>query len=235
MFGPSKRGDEGNWMSLSDMMTVLMLLFLIISVAVALTASTRLSKFQETLAAFLDAEEKLCQELDDRLSNKFRDEDLEVECNPIRVIFTNPKYEFEKGRWELTQEFELALKKFFPVYMETIDNSVLRDLVDEIRIEGHTDSDGPYMYNMGLSQQRAKEVLNLAIELPELRKSENYFLWSRSLLTANGLSFSRRLSNEGKIIRYPSQEIENKDRSRRVEVKLRTKSKEVLMLLQKNL
>lgn len=234
MFGSSKRGDEGSWMSLSDMMTVLMLLFLIISVAVALTASTRLSKFREVLAAFIQEEEKLCRELDDKLSTKFLVSDLEVECNPIRVIFTNPKYEFEKGKWTLTQEFEVALKKFFPIYMETIDNSKLRNLVDEIRIEGHTDSDGPYMYNMGLSQQRAKEVLNLAIELPELRKSENYFLWSRSLLTANGLSFSRRLSNEGKIMRYPSKAIENKDRSRRVEVKLRTKSKEVLIALQKN-
>ena len=88
---------------------------------------------------------------------------MEVECNPKRVIYNNPKYEYEKGKWTLTQEIEVALKKFFPIYMETIDNSKLRNLVDEIRIEGHTDSDGPYMYNMGLSQQRAKEVLNLAI------------------------------------------------------------------------
>ena len=203
MFGHSKRGDEGSWMSLSDMMTVLMLLFLIISVTVALTASTRLSKFREILAAFIDEEERLCQELDDKLSTKFLVSDLEVECNPIRVIFTNPKYEFEKGKWELSSEFEVALKKFFPIYMETIDESKLRDLVDEIRIEGHTDSDGPYMYNMQLSQQRAKEVLNLAIALPELGKSEDYFLWSRSLLTANGLSFSRTLSVEGEVLKYP--------------------------------
>ena len=234
MFGQGKRSDEGSWMSLSDMMTVLMLLFLIISVTVALTASTRLSKFREVLSAFIQEEERLCEELEKRLTSRFRPNDLQVECNPIRVIFTNPKYEFEKGEWQLTPQFTSALQKFFPIYMETIDKSKLRDLVDEIRIEGHTDSDGPYMYNMGLSQSRAKEVLNLAIGLPELRISEPYFLWSRSLLTANGLSFSRRLSEDGIEMRYPAKGVEDKDRSRRVEVKLRTKSKEVLIALQKN-
>ena len=172
-------------------MTVLMLLFLIISVTVALTASTRLSKFREILSAFIEEEEKLCQELEDKLSTKFLVSDLVIECNPIRVIFTNPKYEFEKGRWELTPEFQVALRKFFPIYMETIDVSKLRDLVDEIRIEGHTDSDGRYMYNMNLSQQRAKEVLNLAIQLPELKKAERLLPLVRSLLTANGLSFKK--------------------------------------------
>ena len=177
-------------------------------------------------------EEILCDELKENLSAEFQSGDLEIECNPIRIIFTNPNYEFAKGSYELTPEFKNALKIFFPIYLSTVDQWTMRELVDEIRIEGHTDSDGPYIYNMQLSQNRARNVLDFAINLPEIQRTNQYFLWSRSLLTANGLSFSRRLDQSGQIMKFPYTGEENKDRSRRVEVKLRTSTKEVLMYLQ---
>jgi outer membrane protein OmpA-like peptidoglycan-associated protein len=233
MFYKSKNSDDAGWLSLSDMMTVLMVLFLIISVTIAVTSTTRLAKMRGVLSYVTKQEDLLCQKLEDNLREKFVERDLQIECNPIRIIFTNPNYEFEKNSFELTESFKGALEIFFPIYLETVDRWELRDLVDEIRIEGHTDSDGGYIYNMALSQNRARNVLSFAIRLPELRKSESYFEWSRSLLTANGLSFSRRLNQNGEIMRFPFNGAENKDRSRRVEVKLRTNTKEVLMALQK--
>ena len=215
------------------MMTVLMVLFLIISVTIAVTSSTRLNKFKGVIEYVTSQEELLCQNLEDNLFKKFSRRDLQIECNPIRIIFTNPNYEFEKNSDKLTEDFERALRIFFPIYLQTVDKWELRGLVDEIRIEGHTDSDGSYMYNMELSQDRARNVLNFVIELPKLKKSEAYFQWSKSLLTANGLSYSRRLNQSGDVMRFPFKGEENKDRSRRVEVKLRTNTKEVLLALQK--
>jgi outer membrane protein OmpA-like peptidoglycan-associated protein len=233
MFQKSKNNEDGGWLSLSDMMTVLMVLFLIISVTIAVTSTTRLAKMRGVLSYVTKQEDLLCEQLEDNLRSRFAERDLQIECNPIRIIFTNPNYEFGKNSYELTTEFQRALEVFFPIYLKTVDEWELRDLVDEIRIEGHTDSDGGYIYNMKLSQNRARNVLDFAIKLPELSKSASYFEWSRSLLTANGLSFNRRLNQNGEIMRYPFQGIENKDRSRRVEVKLRTNTKEVLMALQK--
>ena len=233
MFHRSKNSEDSGWLSLSDMMTVLMVLFLIISVTIAVTSTTRLAKMRSVLSYVEKQEEILCQQFADNLREEFAERDLQIECNPIRVIFTNPNYEFEKNSYELTAEFKSALKIFFPIYLKTVDRWELRDIVDEIRIEGHTDSDGEYIYNMALSQNRARNVLDFAIKLPELRKSKAYFEWSRSLLTANGLSFSRRLNQNGEIMRFPFKGNENKDRSRRVEVKLRTSTKEVLMAQQK--
>ena len=52
----------------------------------------------------------------------------------------------------------------------------LRDLIDEIRIEGHTDSDGPpppnnsYMYNMKLVTRARKSSFRFSNSLPELKK-----------------------------------------------------------------
>lgn len=233
MFHRSKSSEDGGWLSLSDMMTVLMVLFLIISVTIAVTSSTRLNKFKRVLEYVTSQEDLLCQNLEDNLLKNFSKRDLEIECNPIRIIFTNPNYEFEKNSDKLTADFKQALEIFFPIYLQTVDKWELRDLVDEIRIEGHTDSDGLYIYNMKLSQNRARNVLNFAIKLPKLKKSEAYFQWSRSLLTANGLSYSRRLNQAGEVMRFPFTGEENKDRSRRVEVKLRTNTKEVLLALQK--
>ena len=233
MFHRSKSSEDGGWLSLSDMMTVLMVLFLIISVTIAVTSTSRLAKMTGVLSYVTKQEDLLCQNLEDNLLKKFSKRDLEIECNPIRIIFTNPNYEFEKNSNQLTSDFERALEIFFPIYLQTVNKWELRDLVDEIRIEGHTDSDGRYIYNMELSQDRARNVLSFAITLPELKKSEAHFQWSKSLLTANGLSYSRRLDQGGKVMRFPFKGEENKDRSRRVEVKLRTNTKEVLLALQK--
>ena len=205
MFHRSKSSEDGGWLSLSDMMTVLMVLFLIISVTIAVTSTSRLAKMTGVLSYVTKQEDLLCQNLE----------------------------EFEKNSNKLTSDFERALEIFFPIYLQTVDKWELRDLVDEIRIEGHTDSDGRYIYNMELSQDRARNVLSFAITLPELKKSEAHFQWSKSLLTANGLSYSRRLDQGGKVMRFPFKGEENKDRSRRVEVKLRTNTKEVLLALQK--
>lgn len=232
MFQSRRKSDDGGWVSLSDMMTVLMVLFLIISVTIAITSTQRLQKMRGVLSYITDQEEILCEELETNLSEKFQAGDLSVECNPIRIIFTNPNYEFVKNSSDLTPEFQNALKIFFPIYLSTVDQWELSELADEIRIEGHTDSDGRYVYNMRLSQDRARNVLEFAINLPEIRRNNQYFEWSRSLLTANGLSFSRRLNQSGEIMKYPYKGEENKDRSRRVEVRLRTSTKEVLMYLQ---
>lgn len=233
MFKRTQKNDDGGWLSLSDMMTVLMVLFLIISVTIAVTSTTRLVKMRGVLSYVSDQEDLLCQELGENLYSKFSTEDIQIECNPIRIIFTNPNYEFAKNSSELTKDFERALSIFFPIYLETVERWELKDLVDEIRIEGHTDSDGGYIYNMKLSQNRARTVLGFAIGLPELNINRNYFEWSRSLLTANGLSFSRRLSKNGSVMRYPFNAQEDKDRSRRVEVKLRTNTKEIIMALER--
>jgi len=232
MFHKLKSSDDGGWLSLSDMMTVLMVLFLIISVTIAVTSTNRLANIERLLSTVAEQEEILCQNLEDNLYKDFLKRDLKIKCNPIRIIFTNPNYEFEKNSYELTTSFKNALEKFFPIYLQTVREWEPHTLVDEIRIEGHTDSDGPYIHNMELSQDRARNVLNFAIKLPELNESEAYFEWSKSLLTANGLSYSRRLNQSGEIMQFPFKDKENKGRSRRVEVKLRTKTKELFMALQ---
>src|SRR5690606_651372 len=110
------------------------------------------------------------------------------------------------------------LDEFFPKYIEILGSEKYRADIEEIRIEGHTSSeagllsvDEAYFYNMRLSQDRTRSVLEYVLGIPEVRADR---VWIREHLTANGLSSSKLvLDDKGK---------ENRLRSRRVEFRVRT-------------
>lgn len=231
MFLNRRTDDESAWLSLSDMMTVLMVLFLVIAIFIAISATERLKDITNVLSQVVQEEKILCEKLQTRLYDNFNKRDLLIECNPIRIIFVNSNYKFASNSSELSPQFKFALAKFFPIYLETVKNWQLVDLVDEIRIEGHTDSDGGYLYNMELSQDRSRSVLDFVINLDQVQSQRVNYLWTRKLLTANGLSFSRLLNSRGNEIVDEREEFEDKEKSRRVEIKLRTKAREILFHL----
>ena len=82
----------------------------------------------------------------------------------------------------------------------------IRSNLDSIIIEGHTDSDGSYMYNLELSQKRAYEVMDFIYSWDE---SDNELL--QKYLSASGKSYSEPILDKNGT--------ENKEASRRIEVK----------------
>ena len=105
--------------------------------------------------------------------------------------------------------------------MEVVANDGYRDSIEEIRIEGHTNSDGGYLYNIQLSQNRAREVLDYCLGLVENNEKYSDMVdWVKFKITANGLSYSHPILN--------SDGTENKDLSRRVEFKVRTNAEKQL-------
>ena len=215
MFKKIDKSEETTWLSLSDMMTVLMVLFMILAIFIALNATRTLSKVIGVVDTFIESENQLCDELKDKLFKNFNKSDLKISCEPIRITFINEKYKFEHNKHELNEEFKKTLTKFFPIYLDIINDWKLVNLqgetinlssmIDEVRIEGHTDSAGKpgtstnskYIYNMGLSQRRSKEVLNFVFNLKSLKSKSK---WMRDTMTANGLSFSRRLNTNAELL-----------------------------------
>ena len=61
MFKKSSSKEDGSWLSLSDLMTVLMVLFLIIAVIIAAESSRRLKDVQGVIQTFIDQENNLCK------------------------------------------------------------------------------------------------------------------------------------------------------------------------------
>jgi chemotaxis protein MotB len=86
-------------------------------------------------------------------------------------------------------------------------------------IEGHTDSDGGYLYNLDLSQKRAFAVMNFLLTL-DFAKAHNI----KPLMTASGRAYLDPVVIDGK---------EDKEASRRIEIKFRLKNQDAMEEIEK--
>lgn len=123
---------------------------------------------------------------------------------------------FDEGKAVLRPKFKEILDDFFPRYIAVLSRPEYRDNIEEIRIEGHTNSNGGYYSNMELSQDRTRAVLQYCFSL----MPSDLQNWMQGLVTANGLSSSHLiLKKNGE---------EDKDLSRRVEFRVRTNAEKQL-------
>jgi len=122
---------------------------------------------------------------------------------------------FDKGRSELKEEAKKELAKAFNDYIGAlVTNEAIRPHLERIIIEGHTDSDGTYLYNLKLSQQRALAVMNYLLTLPIARK---YNL--KKFLVASGRAYLDPVMHNG---------MEDKEASRRIEIKFQLKNRDAM-------
>ena len=123
---------------------------------------------------------------------------------------------FDKGSSKLKTNSKKELKKVFINYIGALtSNKNIRDQLDRIVIEGHTDSDGKYLFNLNLSQQRAYAVMNYLLSL-DFTKQNNI----KPLLVASGRSYLDTI--------YDKNGKENKYESRRIEIKFRLKNDDAM-------
>ena len=122
---------------------------------------------------------------------------------------------FDKGSSTLKDGAKSELKENFINYVDTlIMNKNIAEHLDKIIIEGHTDSDGSYLYNLNLSQQRAFAVMNYLLTLDYIKEHN-----IKEKLVASGRSYLDTIKHN---------EIEDKDASRRIEVKFRLKNEDAM-------
>ncbi len=127
---------------------------------------------------------------------------------------------FEVGQASLKDEAKVELKKAFEQYIGTlVTNKEIRSHLDKIIIEGHTDSDGSYIYNLNLSQKRALAVMEYLLTL-DFTKKYNI----RPLMTASGRAYLDPIKVNG---------VEDKEASRRIEIKFRLKNEDAMHEIEK--
>ena len=127
---------------------------------------------------------------------------------------------FEVGKSTLKNEAKIKLKKAFEEYIGTlVRNKEIRPHLDKIIIEGHTDSDGGYIYNLKLSQNRALAVMEYLLHL-DFSKKYNI----KSLMTASGRAYIDAIKKNG---------VEDKESSRRIEIKFRLKNEDAMHEIEK--
>lgn len=127
---------------------------------------------------------------------------------------------FQVGQATLKDEAKVELKKAFEQYIGTlVTDEEIRPHLDKIIIEGHTDSDGSYIYNLNLSQKRALAVMEYLLTL-DFTKKHNI----RPLMTASGRAYLDAISKDG---------VEDKEASRRIEIKFRLRNEAAMHEIEK--
>lgn len=213
--------EEGNWLSISDLMAGLMVLFLFIAIVYIRPLVQTQLKIEQVATTWVDARERIYQALEREFRNDLRLWDAELEKETLTIRFRAPDILFETGAHQLNDNFKKILRSFFPRYVIVL--SEFQNELDEVRIEGHTSSEWAadttefesYFKNMELSQARTRSVLEYAFAVGNVY---DQFDWIKSKMTANGLSFSRPILNRSGG--------EDSERSRRVEFRIRTNTED---------
>jgi len=231
---------ESHWIPLADLMTVLMVIFLFMSISYMALMEKRQKEQNKIFKDYEESKVALYNELNETFKNDFTKWDLKLD-NDLSIKFTNPQVLFGTGSSEITEHFQSILIEFLPKYLSVVLKEKYKDKIAEIRIEGHTDTkpigltSDPYIDNMKLSQDRGRNVLaflrtqNCFLSL-QPNEQERLQYW----LTANGLSYGRAVDKNYKVSYDSKLPIDN-DKSRRVEFRIVTTSEAIINEALKNI
>ncbi len=199
-------GEKPFWISFADLMTALMTLFLVV-MAVSLMVVTK--KINEATQA---EKERSSEILDICMSIKddptLKNQLITVDCKENRINFGEAG-RFGHNDYRLNAEGIKALSALVPVVLEAANSENGKKWFKQIVIEGFTDTDGSYLYNLNLSLRRSEWVMcslldptfNQELTLTETQKNQ-----IKQLFLAGGVSF-----NAAK---------DSKEASRRVELRM---------------
>lgn len=155
-----KRGgrDEAEkpfWISFADLMTALMVLFLVV-MGVALLAVTknvtekekREEQHRKDIELILDRFVKAAKRYDGIKVDRDR-----------HVIDFGDRARFAFGKSNLTTEQEVVLRQFVPEILTVANDELGKRVLKRVVVEGYTDKTGSYLSNLNLSLQRSQRVL----------------------------------------------------------------------------
>ena len=155
------------------------------------------------------------------LKNEFSKNNINVDIDAQTGALTlEASVMFDYDQAELTDAGKQALEQILPIYCKVLLQDDYRKYLAEIIIDGYTDTDGDYSYNLQLSQQRSLAVAQYLLDIQgnflDATQSQNL----EKYLTVNGHSMANPvLDANGNV---------DKDASRRVEVKFRLKDEEMI-------
>ena len=216
------------WIGVADLMAGLMMVFMFIAIVfmVKIQADKKeIERDKQAIEEIAVTYEEYKNALNRALWDEFGD-DLEkwnaeiLDDNTVR--FKGPEVLFATGKNDITPRFREILDGFFPRYVRLLTLPQFAESIDEVRIEGHTSSvwedaktlEERYLKNAALSQERSFAVLDYCFQLDTI---EVHREWLTETLRANGLAFAKLIKENG---------VENRDSSRRVEFRVKTKAEE---------
>lgn len=232
--GPFPVGTEEEdtpWVSVSDLMSGLMIVFLCIAVLFMREQERSIEQQRKVATTYKqvqgDLSEALVQEFEKAELERWG---AEIAGDGLVIRFKDPSTMFTEGDAALTDGFQKILQEFFPQLVSVLSQPAFHDHIREVRVEGHTSSvwnetgrqlssDEIYLKNMELSQRRAFSVLAFVLSLNESATVPQKDL--RGWMRANGLSSSQ-------LVLDSATHAEDQIRSRRVEFRVVTDAEDAM-------
>lgn len=191
--------ESGHWMSVSDLMSGLMIVFLFIAVVFMRHVAIERDKIKEVAVTYQQNQTEIWRALEAEFATDLERWNAHIDGSTLEVRFQNPDVLFETGSSRLRPAYEAILADFFPRYLGVLGR--FRDSIEEVRIEGHTssvwnagtNSDVAYFKNMRLSQDRTTATLEYIQGLPAVTPEQE---WIRRHVSAIGYSSSRLVLDE---------------------------------------
>lgn len=212
--------EETHWLSVSDLMAGLMVVFLFIAIALMRNALLERDRIKEVAVAYQETQVDIYNALMDEFSEDLSKWDAQIDKDTLTFTFNSPDVLFPRGQIELSDQYRSLLADFFPRYMAALE--AFKDGINEVRIEGHTSSvwndhtspTDAYFLNMELSQGRTRSVLEYVYSLDKVAPFQG---WIKSHIAAVGFSSAKLVLNEdgeenlGKSRRVTFRVISNAD------------------------
>jgi chemotaxis protein MotB len=220
------------WESYSDLMAVMLMVFALVLSAIMLVSAEESRKSEDRQAeldrigAVAEARMGVRLKIVDALRGALEDYDVEVDTS-TGAIRIGAAVLFAQGDATVTPGGQDVLRDVMAAYTDIFLNSEFEQYLSRIIIEGHTNSDGRhgdvYLYNLDLSQRRAQNVMRHIVEIYRGTLFEEAL---KKYMVASGRSMMDLQLRNG---------VEDKEASRRIELKFSLKDEEMVDELQQML
>lgn len=218
MFHSNENPETSVWISTTDLMSGLLVIFLFIALLMTEQNKAAQAKIQEITGQANQAAADIRNQIDKNFTAYDRERFSLNQDGIAFASFQDGSGTFREGSAELTPRFKRELDYFLPRYLKAISDSN-QDYIKEIHIEGHASSEWDtvppvtpeeaFAKNMELSQRRTLSILLYALQKPELAP---YRTLIQKKMHAIGYSSSN-------LKRYPNG-LENREASRRIEFRV---------------
>lgn len=157
---------------ITDLMTSLAVIFILLFSAYVTKISETESQAKmpvPTSAPERKAARATTDDIKGLLRDHFQRFDLSLDADPsdpnvVRIVVPEALLNFEFGKGALSSSADRFLADAMPTYA-TLLCGAMRDQIDSLVIEGHTDDRGTDIYNLKLSQERSLNVMVKGLEV----------------------------------------------------------------------
>lgn len=220
--GPSELEEGASVLTvgITDLMTSLAVIFILLFTAYVTKVSETESqaKVQEPVPERKTAH-AMAEDIKGQLRDHFQRFDLSLDADPadpnvLRIVVPEQLLNFEFGKGTLSSVADRFLVESMPTYAGLLCGA-LRDKIDSLVIEGHTDDRGSDIHNLRLSQERSLNVMVKSLQVIEERVP-----WTSRC-------FQEKTSASGRgrqDLVMDDASVPNRDKSRRVVFKIRLRA-----------